>query len=200
MRVASHRRFRGAISRYADGELDAPTAEALAIHLLECDRCSQELAMVRAIKGSLRRLAENEPTTLAAIRLQRWAPNPQEIPAGQSLQLRDRGVRRLVGPTRRQRFRIRVGALAAVVAAIAATGALLLHRPDPAPDPATVAALVELARLEPPAPLAAGNGERAGQPPGRILELGDRKVSLVRHVVDGRGARRHLRPRLPDAR
>lgn len=199
MRAFSHRRFRRALSRYADGELDASAAQALAIHLVECDRCSREFAMVRAIKGSLQRLADAEPPTLAATRLQRWASNPRGIREVPSLELQDRvrnamgttsdppgGVGRPVGQTGRHRRRTRAGALLAVVTALAATGALLLLRQRPSPDPGTVMALVELARLEPPAPPEAGNGERAGQRPGRILELGDRTVSLVRHLVDGR--------------
>lgn len=198
MRALAHRRFRRAISRYADGELDASTAQALATHLLECDGCSRNLAIVLAIKGSLRRLADAEPPTLAATRLRRWAANPQEI-REPSLELQDRvrlavgstsdplgGLRTLVGPTGRYRFRTPVGALVGVLVAIAATGALLLYRQGSSSDPGTVAALVELARLEPAALPMPGNGERAGQRPIRSLELGDRRVSLVRHLVDGR--------------
>jgi anti-sigma factor RsiW len=199
MRGLSHHRLRRVIGRYADGELDAPTAQALVIHLLQCDSCSRELAMARAIKGSLRRLADAEPPTLAAARLQRWASNPQGIRDLSSLELQDRvrnavettpdppgRGRRLVGQTGRHRLRTRVGALVAVVTALAATGALLLLGQRPSSDPGTVMALVELARLEPPAAPVAGNGERAGQRPGRMLELGSRTVSLVRHLVDGR--------------
>ncbi|HEV8627647.1 MAG TPA: anti-sigma factor [Acidimicrobiia bacterium] len=199
MRAFSHRRFRRALSRYADGELDASAAQALALHLVECDRCSREFAMVRAIKGSLQRVADAEPPTLAATRLQRWASNPQGIHEVASLEPRDRvcvamgttphpppGVRRLVGQASQHRFRMRVGALVGVVAAMAAAGALLVHRQGPSPDLGTVTALVELARLKPPAAPVAGNGELAGQRPGRMLELGSRTVSLVRHLVDGR--------------
>lgn len=196
MRALAHRRFRRAISRYADGELDASAAEAVASHLLECDGCSRNLAMVLAIKGSLRRLADTEPPTLAAIRLRRWAANPQET-REPSLELHGRvrlavgstsdplgGLRTLVGRGR-FRFRAPIGALVGVLVAIAATGALLLSRPGTSPD-GTVAALVELAGLEPAALPVAGNGERAGQRLIRSVELGDRRVSLVRHLVDGR--------------
>lgn len=199
MRAPPHRRFRRAISGYADGELDAPIARALAIHLLECHACSRDLAVVHAIKGSLRRLADAEPPTLAATRLRRWAAIPQAIGGVPPLELRDpvgaavgrtsarpAGAPRPVGLTGRHRMRKRVGALVGIVAATATTGALLLHRQGPSPDPGTVAALVELARFEPAAPQVAGSGEPAGRPPGHMLELGNQTVALARYLVDGR--------------
>jgi hypothetical protein len=169
MRALSHRRFRRAIGRYADGELDATSAQALAAHLLECDGCRRELAMVRAIKGSLQRLADAEPPALAATRLRRWTatlPGSGKVP---SLRVRDhpRAVR--------LRFRPLVG----IVAALAVATGLLLHQAGPSPDPGTMAALVELARLDSP-------GEGPEQRRGHALELGDQRVSLVRRIVDGR--------------
>lgn len=199
MGYLSHRRLRRAISRYADGELDARTAQAEAAHLLECDACSHDLAMVSAIKGSLRRLATAEPPTLAATRLRRWAANLQGLREVPSPELRDRvrhvvgatseppgAVRMLVGQAERNRIHARAGALVGVVAAAAATGALVFHRPGPSTDPAPVAAVVELARLEPPTPPAAANGGHAGPRPGHMVELGDQKVWLERLLVDGR--------------
>jgi anti-sigma factor RsiW len=199
MRDLSHRRLRRAISRDADGELDARTAQALAAHLLECDACSHDLAMVLAIKGSLRRLATAEPPTLAATRLRRWAANLQGLREVPSPELWDRvrhvggatsdrpgRVRMPVGQAGRNRIRVWFGALVGVVAAVAATGALLFHRPGPSTDPAPVAAVVELARLEPPTSTAAANGERSGPRAGHMLELGDQKVWLARHLFDGR--------------
>ncbi len=77
-------------------------------------------------------------------------------------------------------------ALLGIGAAIATAGVLLLHRQGPSLDPGTVAALVELARLEPSAPQVAGDGEPAAQRPGHMLELGNQRVSLAHHLVDGR--------------
>lgn len=75
MLALSHRRFRRAVSPYADDELDTRAAQILADHLRDCDGCSHDLAMVLAIRDSLRRLAAAEPPTLAATRLLRWAAN-----------------------------------------------------------------------------------------------------------------------------
>jgi hypothetical protein len=197
----SHRRLQRAISRYADGELDAAAASAMAAHLLECDECTRELAMVRAIKGSLRRVADAEPPTLAAARLRRWAaknsPCSGVVPSHErgergrvavgttSLSPGDR--RRLVArAARRHRWRTAVGALAGVVAAFAATGAFLLQRDGASPEGGTVAALVELARLESPSPTATGDAQPAEQRQGHMLELGHQTVRLVRHLIDGR--------------
>lgn len=94
-------------------------------------------------------------------------------------------TRKGIEQTERHWSRRRVGALVAAVAAMAITaGALLQHR-GPAPDPRTVAALVELARLQSLAPVAADE-ERAGHRPEHRLELGDHKVALIRRLVDGR--------------
>jgi hypothetical protein len=191
-----HPRLRRAVSAYADGELDAATAQALAAHLLECHGCSHDLAVVLAIKGSLQRLANAEPSPLAAKRLRRWAANLEGREAA-SPGLRDEvrlavhaasdtpsGARVLVGKGGRSRIRARAGALAGLVAVITATGVLLLHRQGPSPDPAAVAAIVELARIEPPTP--PPNGGRAEELRGGMLELGGQKVWLARHLVDGR--------------
>lgn len=195
----SHRRLRRTIGRLADGELDAANDHALALHLLECESCSQELAALRAIKGSLARLADAEPPTLAATRLRRWATQSPRIGQGPPVDVRDPAgcraettwhspgsSRRLIGPTGRHRVRWRVGALIGAVAAVAVTAAMLLQSQGPARDPRTVAALVELSRLQSTAP-AADSEVRAGlQGPRPMLELGDHRVSLVRHLVDGR--------------
>ncbi|MGH2669391.1 MAG: zf-HC2 domain-containing protein [bacterium] len=199
MRVLHHRRVRRAISRYADGELDARSAQAVADHLLECDGCSHELAMVVAIKGSLGRLASTEPPTLAAARLRRRAAGLHGLRGLAISEPRDQvrlavaaavpepigGVRTRVQQARPNRGRAWVGALVGILAAIVVTDAVPLHRQGPSPDPALVAAVVELARIEPPTRPMSANGGR-GQPPGRMVELGDQKVWLARHLVDGR--------------
>lgn len=68
----AHRRFRRAVGPYADGELDGRAARVLADHIRACEGCRHHLAMVLAIKRSLRRLATQEPPALAATRLRRW--------------------------------------------------------------------------------------------------------------------------------
>jgi anti-sigma factor RsiW len=67
-----HRRYARSVSPYADRELDKRATRIIAAHLRECEDCSHDLAMVMAIKGSLRRLAAAEPPTVAASRLRRW--------------------------------------------------------------------------------------------------------------------------------
>jgi anti-sigma factor RsiW len=74
----AHRRYARSVSPYADGELDEHATRFLLAHLHDCEDCSHDLAMVMAIKGSLRRLAAAEPPTLAATRLRRWAANLEE--------------------------------------------------------------------------------------------------------------------------
>jgi anti-sigma factor RsiW len=64
MLIHSHRRFRRVVTPYADGELDGRAARMLAEHLRACEGCSDDLAMVLAMKGSLYRLAAAEPPTL----------------------------------------------------------------------------------------------------------------------------------------
>ena len=122
MRDLSHRCLRRALSGYADRELDAPTAATVAAHLPECARCRRELAVVMAIKGSLRRLGAAEPPAVAAAR-----PG-------------------------RHRARTLAGALAAIVAVVAAISALRSPTRGPSPDASPVAAMVELARLLPLTP------------------------------------------------
>ena len=178
MRSRVHSRLGRAVSRYADGELDAAAVRALETHLLECESCRLELATVLAIKGSLRRLADEEPPTLAATRLRRWVENPSGLCTRPSSQPQDR-VGILAGSGRYRR-RAQVGVLAVVVAVIAATGALLLRGQSPA-DPGTVTALVELARVGLPVPPAAQSGQDGDQlPPAHTVELGGRRVSLRR--------------------
>lgn len=184
MRSHAHSRLGRAVSRYADGELDAATARALETHLLECESCCQELAAVRAIKASLRRIADVEPPTLAATRLRRWIENPSGLGRRPPSPPRDR-VGILAGSGRYRR-RIQIGALAVVVAVLAATGALLLRGQSPA-DPGTVTALVELARVGPPVPPAGKGGQDGEQlPPAHLVDVGGREVSLTRYRVDGR--------------
>ena len=74
----AHRHYARSVSPYADGELDEPAARMLAAHLRDCEDCDHDLAMITAIKRSLRRLAAAEPPTLAATRLRRWAVNLEE--------------------------------------------------------------------------------------------------------------------------
>jgi anti-sigma factor RsiW len=74
----AHRRYTRSVGPYADGELDASAAWFLRAHLRECEDCSHDLAMVLAIKGSLRRLAAIEPHTLSATRLRRRAAHLAE--------------------------------------------------------------------------------------------------------------------------
>jgi hypothetical protein len=74
----AHRRYARSVSPYADGELDERATRILVEHLRDCPDCGHDLAMVMAIKGSLRRLAAAEPPTLAAARLRRWAANLEE--------------------------------------------------------------------------------------------------------------------------
>jgi anti-sigma factor RsiW len=194
MPAPTHHRLRQAIGRYADGELNRAKARALASHLSECDDCSRELAMVRAIKGSLRRLADAEPPALAATRLRRGTATLHRIDGVPPLRLQDcgriaavsaregsGGVRPLIRPAARRR----VHRLAAVAVAVGVAAALWAHQTGPSPSPGTVAALVELARLDSPEP-AARDAEGRQPLQGHTLPLGDQTVSLVRRMVDGR--------------
>lgn len=199
MRGLSHRQFRRAISRFIDGELDDGTTQPLAAHIRKCDRCRRDLELQRAIKGALQRLADTEPPNLAVSRLRRWAASLQrsrpvvapEPRKGEQLELRTTSngsgsAWTAARPASRNSVPTRVGVLAAVVAGLAATGALLPHRRNPPSDPGAVAALVEIAQLGPPTSPAAPNAEHIGQHPGRMLELGDRQVWLARQFIDGR--------------
>ena len=144
--------------------------------------------MVRAIKGSLRRLADTEPPALAATRLRRWSatlPGIVEVPSSRR---RDRariatGSTRPTGGARtliENAIHRRHWRLVGVAAVLAVAGGLFLHRPGPSPDPGTIGALVELASLESSPP---GGPERRD---GHILELADQRVRLLRRIVDGR--------------
>lgn len=192
MHARTHRHLRRAIDRYADGELDAVSAQALAVHVLECEQCNQELAMVRAIKGSLRRLADAEPPALAVARLRRWTatlqgvgrvspPSPDCPPSAEGpAPDRPDAARRPAGRTGGHRLHRLVGVTAAAGVAVG----LWVHQAGPSADPRTVAALVELAGLESPGPSTA-NGESSAHQ-GHTLQLGDQKVLLVRRILDGR--------------
>ncbi|MEW6473843.1 MAG: zf-HC2 domain-containing protein [Actinomycetota bacterium] len=184
MRSRAHQRLGRAVTRYADGELDAVAVRTLEAHLLECESCRQELATVRAIKASLRRIGNVEPPTLAATRLRRWVEHPAGLCGKPWSPAHDR-VGILAG-SKRYRRRVQVGALAVVVAVIAATGAWFLRRQS-AVEPGPVRALVELARIGPPISPAAENGQNGDPlPPAHMVELGGRTVSLIRYRVDGR--------------
>ncbi|MGH9009945.1 MAG: hypothetical protein ACRDYF_08895, partial [Acidimicrobiia bacterium] len=129
---------------------------------------------------------------LAATRLRRWTATLQNIGGASPLRSHDCGRIAVVSAsdrsdaTRRLIRRSTVRRLVGVAAAAGVAAALWVHQSGPSPDPATVAALVELARLDSPGP-AAGRG--AGSPEelrSHALQLGDQTVSLVRRIVDGR--------------
>jgi anti-sigma factor RsiW len=74
MMLAAHRRTRRAVDAYIDGELRTPARiAAVQAHLDECWGCSGHAETLRLLKRSLRRLAQRQPTDLAAARLRRWA-------------------------------------------------------------------------------------------------------------------------------
>jgi predicted anti-sigma-YlaC factor YlaD len=74
MLLAAHRRMRRAVDAYIDGELGSPQRFVeVQAHLDECWGCSGYAETVRLLKRSLRRLADRQPTDLAAARLRRWA-------------------------------------------------------------------------------------------------------------------------------
>jgi len=54
----AHRRFRGSLSPYIDGELEARAAERLEAHLAACEACRLELRQLRATAAALRELPE----------------------------------------------------------------------------------------------------------------------------------------------
>ena len=69
----THHRFHRAVDPYVDGELHLTASTRMANHVAECEGCRRAAETVLAIKRSLRRLAGQEPPTLAAARLRRWA-------------------------------------------------------------------------------------------------------------------------------
>lgn len=69
----AHRRMKRALSAYVDGELDAPTSDAVAAHLRECWDCSGDAEIIRMVKRSLRTLGDRERDALGALRVRRFA-------------------------------------------------------------------------------------------------------------------------------
>ncbi len=56
------------LQQYLDGEVDAATAQRVAVHLDVCDACGPEAELYRNIKRSLRRRAEPvDPHVLAGL-------------------------------------------------------------------------------------------------------------------------------------
>ena len=73
MRHPTQRRIRREVEAYVDGELGRPDRIiAVEAHLDDCPDCRQDLDVLQRMKCSLRRLACNRPTDLAAERLRRW--------------------------------------------------------------------------------------------------------------------------------
>ncbi|MFQ5847902.1 MAG: anti-sigma factor family protein [Candidatus Methylomirabilales bacterium] len=52
--MASHRRYRHALSAYVDGELGVPEIRRLEVHLAGCDACRQEQRNLEKLQGLLR--------------------------------------------------------------------------------------------------------------------------------------------------
>jgi predicted anti-sigma-YlaC factor YlaD len=74
MMLTAHRRMRRAVEVYIDGELRIPAQiAAVQAHLDECWGCSGYAETLRLLKRSLRRLAQRQPSDLAAARLRQWA-------------------------------------------------------------------------------------------------------------------------------
>jgi len=73
MNRLSHRRMRRAVSAFDEGVFDGDTAAAVAAHLRRCWGCSGDAELARMMKRSLRRLADRQPDSLAAVRLRRFA-------------------------------------------------------------------------------------------------------------------------------
>lgn len=153
--------------------------------------------MLVAIKGALQRVGDAEPPSLAATRLHRWAASLQSPERSSPPERRarvplavgrtsDRRPNRWMagGPPGPKLLRILVGALAGTTVAITAAGVLALHRHDGPSEPAAVLALVELAQVERVTTQAAP-AEAPGRHPGHLVEIGDRRVWLARHLIDG---------------
>jgi anti-sigma factor RsiW len=71
MNPFTHRRLRGAVGAYVDGELDPAATAAVAAHLWECWACSGDAEMTRMIKRSLQQRRGRD--VLATVRLRRFA-------------------------------------------------------------------------------------------------------------------------------
>ncbi|MGH9137704.1 MAG: zf-HC2 domain-containing protein [Acidimicrobiales bacterium] len=69
----THRRMKGALSAYVDGELDDAARVAVAAHLRECWGCSGDVELFRMVKASLRNVSGRQLDSLAAVRLRRYA-------------------------------------------------------------------------------------------------------------------------------
>lgn len=74
MRHLTHRRIRRDVEAYLDGELASPDRTSqIEAHLDECPDCRDDVDVLQRMRCSLRRLAANRPTDLAAARVRRWA-------------------------------------------------------------------------------------------------------------------------------
>lgn len=67
-----HRRMRHRVEAHVDGQLALDASSEVEAHLADCPDCRCDAEILGRIKGSLRRIAEREPTALAAARLRRW--------------------------------------------------------------------------------------------------------------------------------
>jgi hypothetical protein len=76
-----HRRFRGQLSAYIDGELDPPAVARLEAHLGECAPCRTELEQLRATIAALQELPEAEAPRSFVLSPERAAVRRPAVPA-----------------------------------------------------------------------------------------------------------------------
>jgi Putative zinc-finger len=145
------------LAAFLAGELDAEAARAIDEHLLDCERCWQDVCAARLGRRAAERLRQPASATLAdRIRLAvELAPSP--------------GPRR--SRARRGRWIAAAAGTVALVAAIV-TAALLVPHHSTRRDPAMITALVQVAAQ--PGPADAVDAELAGQ-----------DVVLRRYPVEG---------------
>lgn len=162
---------------FLEGTLPPSEAHDFDAHLLGCESCWAAVRQSRAGRDALQSLQEVAPSELRnrvrlAVQAASSATGGHEVP----------------GPPVRRHRRARLAlALVAVVALTTVAGTLITHHGASSGDPASVAAVVEFARLPSPLPPDAANGSDATSGVrGPILELGRQKVRLARHQVDGR--------------
>ncbi|MGW0821039.1 anti-sigma factor family protein [Streptomyces sp. NPDC002845] len=75
-----HLRLRGAVGAYADGQLTGARHTLVAAHVARCWACSGELLALRLMKASVRGSPHRAPTSLAEVRIRRFADRMARTP------------------------------------------------------------------------------------------------------------------------
>jgi hypothetical protein len=161
---------------FLEGTLPATEAEGFDAHLLGCESCWTAVREDGAGRDALRSLLELAPPRLQdRVRLAVQGARPTvdgAHPAG--------------GPPRQHRAQRLVAVLGAVAVVAVTAAALRFHGQASSADPAPVAAVVELARLQSPPLTAKEIPGGVASPAGHMVKLGDQNVWLARHLVAGR--------------